>query len=120
MQKRRGEGLYRSQVFLEAFLEFSSAQHYIHGSLDVQRNAALAKGMQTEGAHLGQGRVAGDSTERDGCRVCRGTQTAGEVAAGERRTNRPGRGLGQITEQGGLSWTHEVREPKELLRGRWS
>lgn len=69
MQKRSGEGLYRSQVFLEALLEFSSAQHCIHGSLEVQRNTALAKGMQMEGAHLGQGRVAGDSTGRDGCRV---------------------------------------------------
>lgn len=119
MQKRSGEGLCRSRVFLEAFLDFSSAQHCICGSLEVQRNTALAKGMQTEGAHLGQGRVAGHSTERDGCRACRGTQTAGELAAGERRTKRPGRGLEQITEQGGLSWSHEVREPKELLRARW-
>lgn len=37
MQKRNEEGLYRSPVFLEAFLEFSSTQHCACGTLEDQR-----------------------------------------------------------------------------------
>lgn len=57
-QKRSGEGPCCNQVFLEAFLEFSSTQYCTHGNLDSQSKTVFwPGGWEKRGAHLGQGEL---------------------------------------------------------------
>lgn len=108
-QKRSGEGLYCNQVFLEAFLEFSSTQYCTHGSLDSQSKTVFwPGGWEKRGVHLGQGEL--QDTAR-GRREAVFTEVHslgyGGHAAGKRsRTTRSGRGQGRIAEEGGLSGFH--------------
>lgn len=49
MQKRNGEGFYHSQVFLEAFLDFSSTQHCTHGNIEGQKKTESGQRVREVG-----------------------------------------------------------------------
>lgn len=49
MQNRNGEGLYRSQVFLEAFLDFSSTQHCTRRNLEGQKKTESGQKVREVG-----------------------------------------------------------------------
>lgn len=94
MQKRNGEGLYCSQIFLEAFLDFSSPQHCTHGNLEGQKKTKSGQRVR----EVGNISKAGDHKKTDGCGVGRGTQAGLQWGRGrhswEEKDNQARKGLG--------------------------